>query len=1071
MNKIFFYLLISSGLLFLGYGITDPFDQFPQTVFEQYLKSAFAETSYRGYDYLLEMNQDGSYTRTLGLSPYILNPLTNSYEPFVFNSTTNTVNTEHGSIRLNQDCTYSYFPKGFVFENSTALFVDRIIAKYADISDLNSWTYPNGLNNQSCTNSWNGEQFNTSKLNSNIGLLEYKYVLSDGKWKTQLEATNLSVQTTKAFGFDQIIDLNRDTIKFGGQVRNLDNFDGVTFDRQFIENNKAKFLDLMNGFYFDFDLGYNYLYSIKVVDTGADKSRLIFDFRTDVSLAPNETLVIDPTFGAISGSIYSVETSASTGATCAAASTAGTSGLLTVGDSATSETCTRVAFEFDISNVPTVAQITDVDIGFTVASATNARNSTYNQIVSQPSLASATTRWDDIGDGTSYVSNDSTSATNGAKTLDLGTSADTDMQSALDADRDWFAVGIKTHNESRDASDHEVTLSVPTLTLTYNLPPDPPKQFAATVYPSTGVRFTWSAGETNGDTHQSYEVERYSASWSELTSTTSTNFIDSEPLVASTAKYRIWDTGSLGRTCSQFAMNATITDNLVSHFPFCYTTNDNGIQDNDGSVTGNELYDEQGGTVGFSGDGTSYVIVPNEVSMDFETNTPFSISGRIYPTSASDMAIFYKSNSRTADNSSWGIQYSSSGAIVFGIRTSTSQNNNINTSTSSVPINTWTHFVVTFDGSGNRSGMKIYLDGALDTTGNAQAMTGSILNNRSPVIGAESDGGIPFSGLVHDVMVFDIALDAHQVDQLYDETVDTYTLAMKPHAVTDLTASGNSFSGIDLSWSVPFVFGTCTGFQINYTTPFGNPLTIIETNNDCITTEFEVEGLVVGSENSFRVSAINVYGKNGSGNIANATVLSEFTIGDIDIDSDPNPNIFPIRFIETSFNSTTKDLNVILPDDVTEPSCSFSYKFAQTSDIYQNFTVTPYETGYDNATFRFVGFDNEIIDVYCWDNDENATNGSYMLRQTTIPFITNIQDFQAGNFGTDGMFGAIDFITLLVIIVSMIGFNKENPAVGLIIAVMILGSASFFEIIELESTLVGALALVVMLAIVITRKP
>ena len=52
----------------------------------------------------------------------------------------------------------------------------------------------------------------------------------------------------------------------------------------------------------------------------------------------------------------------------------------------------------------------------------------------------------------------------------------------------------------------------------------------------------------------------------------------------------------------------------------------------------------------------------------------------------------------------------------------------------------------------------------------------------------------------------------------------------------------------------------------------------------------------------------------------------------------------------------------------------------------------------------------------------------------------------------------------------MVGFNRSNPAVGTVIALMIVGSATAFGVIRLETTLFGIIALIVMLAIVTTRR-
>ena len=61
-------------------------------------------------------------------------------------------------------------------------------------------------------------------------------------------------------------------------------------------------------------------------------------------------------------------------------------------------------------------------------------------------------------------------------------------------------------------------------------------------------------------------------------------------------------------------------------------------------------------------------------------------------------------------------------------------------------------------------------------------------------------------------------------------------------------------------------------------------------------------------------------------------------------------------------------------------------------------------------------------------------------------------------------------ITLLVIIIAMIGLNRVNEAAGVIFAIMVLGSFAFFGIIQWPTIFLGALAIVLLVAITSTRK-
>ena len=411
LNSIFFFIPF---LLVASFGI---------------YQDVFALESYRGYDYQTVKNPDGSYSTTVGMTPYVFDG--NNYVEFVNSGLVTT--TEYGSISLNSDGSYSVS-----IGNKT--FTDKIIGKYADTSDLSTWTYPSSLNNDTPDNLWDGTGFFSSKYKPAIGQMVYKYMTNDGRWKTELEVTNLSGLNTKAFGFDQIIDIESDTIKFGGVIRNLDNFNGTTFSKNFLDNNKGKTIDFLNGFYFDFDLGYENLYSVTVYDTGANKSRLVFDYRTSEALLPNQKLIIDPVVGPTQSTAEkTAELDVTTGVACS-----GTGSLIQSGyyqlvrtPSADNATCLAAGIDFSLAGIPTDSTITDVDITYDIDFVLSALSCTYRAMsataASYPNTpAGALALFTDATDGTAFVSADTGCETTGTdKTLDLGASADADLQSKL----------------------------------------------------------------------------------------------------------------------------------------------------------------------------------------------------------------------------------------------------------------------------------------------------------------------------------------------------------------------------------------------------------------------------------------------------------------------------------------------------------------------------------------------------------------------------------------------------------------------------------------------------------------
>ena len=478
------------------------------------LQDSFALENYRGYDYQIIENPDGTKTWTGGLTPWVFDG--NNYVPFLFDDTTKKVTTEYGEVKLNADGSYSFYKDGQL------KFTDKITAKYADISNLNSWTYPNTLNNDTPDISWNGTAFVSSKVKSGIGQLDYIFSNNDGEWKTQLEATNLSGLTSKAFGFDQTVDLESDTIMFGGVQRNLDNFNGTVFDKQFLTNNKGKIIDFLNGVHFDFDIGFENLYSVTVIDTGANKSRLIFDYRTSVPLLPGETLIIDPTYTSnnptVDGTVLST---ASVAATCTTTGSSLVTGSAVIAQylptAAANDQCYRAYAEWDISSIPAAATITNSVVKYDVVIiyAGGAENCDYVGMTARPSTATADEVWDSISADTIMLANDATCTTTGDnKSVDLTATGDTYFTSRIASG--WAAIGFKQTTESRGAANEGLEIASeedagatpkPTLTLTYieGSPPNPVTSMTYANLAANSVDIIWTAPNSFGSgTFQNY---------------------------------------------------------------------------------------------------------------------------------------------------------------------------------------------------------------------------------------------------------------------------------------------------------------------------------------------------------------------------------------------------------------------------------------------------------------------------------------------------------------------------------------------------------------------------------------
>ncbi len=320
-----------------------------------------------------------------------------------------------------------------------------------------------------------------------------------------------------------------------------------------------------------------------------------------------------------------------------------------------------------------------------------------------------------------------------------------------------------------------------------------------------------------------------------------------------------------------------------------------------------------------------------------------------------------------------------------------------------------------------------------------------------------------------------------------------YTLTPEP--VDDLAITANDHITVNLDWTEPDWYGwkdvdpstwadittgyaDFEGYQVNRSAAGGgSPLTII-TETTTADTDFLVTSLDTNTEYSFRVSAITRGGQlgvnqiNASGNIVTVTTDTFFqptqNLTGIEVFNATNPNMEDILFTRTDINTTHISVDVDRPI-AYNLACNLDYKYAQFDHTFTSPTTIVLDANTHRSTFTFVNSTSEVINMFCWDQSGSDT-GRYILTQTGFPFLDQIIQFRAGDFGTSGNLGAFDLISLFAIVLIMLGMNRVNPTVGVIISVSLIGTLGFFEIVSLPSVIISALAVVVMLVVASTRK-
>lgn len=302
-------------------------------------------------------------------------------------------------------------------------------------------------------------------------------------------------------------------------------------------------------------------------------------------------------------------------------------------------------------------------------------------------------------------------------------------------------------------------------------------------------------------------------------------------------------------------------------------------------------------------------------------------------------------------------------------------------------------------------------------------------------------------------------------------TLTIVYISAKPDAVTTLHSTSISTTSVDLAWTAPNMNGgTCSGYQINYTTPWGQPITILNNNTGVCTTSYTVSPLVIATDYSFRVSARTQLGVNATGNILNITTLAfnaaNYTIGSFNFNAN-NPLIFPIRY-ERINNGTSTYVNVTFSNTINL-ACDLRYTYAGTNHTYHTIPSIPTSATEKEAQFRFTNSSKDITTFHCWNQSGNQS-ANYVLTQNDFLLKQQVRDFRNGTYGTMGQFGAFDFISLVVVIITMIGLNRNNEAVAAVFLMFGVAALAFFSIVDWSTVIVSGIIVITIFAIASTRK-
>ncbi len=177
-------------------------------------------------------------------------------------------------------------------------------------------------------------------------------------------------------------------------------------------------------------------------------------------------------------------------------------------------------------------------------------------------------------------------------------------------------------------------------------------------------------------------------------------------------------------------------------------------------------------------DGTAYVTFATVPGLDLGGADPFSIAFWIKMTGSGEPGSSIISKAEAARQQGITVWSHPGGGLSLRMTDETKSQITINTF-SGVADGRWHHVVFTYDGSRERNGLDVYVDGQLDNIRRHNAfLEGSVTNDYPLAIGASSTGrGHAHDTVLDDVMIYSARLPADHVSDVHECHVEMATVS------------------------------------------------------------------------------------------------------------------------------------------------------------------------------------------------------------------------------------------------------------------------------------------------------
>jgi hypothetical protein len=338
-----------------------------------------------------------------------------------------------------------------------------------------------------------------------------------------------------------------ETITVGGNTIDIAQFNGQSFDKQFLEENQAQIFEIAQGLNYDFDLGFESLTGINII---SESSFFNTTYKVNLDYADGgfvNYLEIDPTL-----TLSTVNTSGFVGDSGCNGSADNTGSALYVGNNVAGTNCIVSFIEYDVSAIPdNNLGITSAFFNYDVSNVWNGETIDMKVLTVDKSSLTNQQFYDNMKSTTTYpkfatvphysvATGFSEEFTNEFQTADI-----TDNSLTLGFIPENSVFGGASDLMAIDSSTHE-------LVITYTMPtvPQPPTNLSAT--DGLTIELSWTAPvDDGGSSITGYKLEHSTdnLTFSTLvanTGNTNTNYTHTTPTAGQLNYYKVYAINSIG---------------------------------------------------------------------------------------------------------------------------------------------------------------------------------------------------------------------------------------------------------------------------------------------------------------------------------------------------------------------------------------------------------------------------------------------------------------------------------------------------------------------------------------------